>query len=96
MGSIEGDKVNGGINMFTIMAIKIEPRVEIAPTVQAILTKYGCIIQTRLGLHEASKTSCSNSGLVILNLIHDEKDEIKNLKKELNDLEGVTAKLIEV
>ncbi|MPM09089.1 hypothetical protein SDC9_55405 [bioreactor metagenome] len=96
MGSIEGDKVNGGINMFTIMAIKIEPRVEIAPTVQAILTKYGCIIQTRLGLHEASKTSCSNSGLVILNLIHDEKDEINNLKKELNDLEGVTAKLIEV
>ncbi|EOR20862.1 MULTISPECIES: hypothetical protein [Clostridium] len=82
--------------MFTIMAIKIEPRVEIAPTVQAILTKYGCIIQTRLGLHEASKTSCSNSGLVILNLIHDEKDEINNLKKELNDLEGVTAKLIEV
>jgi len=54
------------------MAIKIEPRVEIAPTVQAILTKYGCIIQTRLGLHEASKTSCSNSGLVILNLIHGE------------------------
>jgi len=96
MGSIEGDKVNGGINMFTIMAIKIEPRVEIVPTVQAILTKYGCIIQTRLGLHEASKTSCSNSGLVILNLIHDEKDEINNLKKELNDLEGVTAKLIEV
>lgn len=82
--------------MFTIMAIKIEPRVESAPTVQEILTKYGCIIQTRLGLHEASKTSCSNAGLVILNLIHDEKEEINKLKEELGNIKGVTAKLIEV
>jgi hypothetical protein len=82
--------------MFTIMAIKIEPRVSIAPTVQEVLTRYGCIIQTRLGLHEASKTSCANSGLVILNLIHDEKEEINKLMEELNAIEDVTAKLIEV
>lgn len=82
--------------MFTIMAIKIDPRVSTAPTVQEVLTKYGCIIQTRLGLHEASKTSCANSGLVILNLIHDEKEEINNLKEELNGINGVTAKLIEI
>lgn len=82
--------------MFTIMAIKIDPRVSTAPTVQEVLTKYGCIIQTRLGLHEANKTSCANSGLVILNLIHDEKEEINNLKEELNGINGVTAKLIEI
>ncbi|GAB6167800.1 hypothetical protein JCM1393_02600 [Clostridium carnis] len=82
--------------MFTIMAIKIDPRNISAPKVQEILTKYGCIIQTRLGLHEASKNTCSNSGLVILNLIHEEKEEIAKLNNELNEIKGVTAKLVEV
>ncbi|MGL5379756.1 hypothetical protein [Clostridium sp.] len=82
--------------MFTIMAIKIDPRDAAAPRVQDILTKYGCIIQTRLGLHETSKNTCSNSGLVILNLLHEEKEEIKKLSDELNNISGVTAKLIEI
>lgn len=81
--------------MFTIMAIKILPRDVSAPKVQQILTKYGCIIQTRLGLHEADKGTCSPSGLIILNLIN-EGDEIKKLKDELDLVEGVTAKMIEI
>lgn len=81
--------------MFTIMAIKIVPRDLSAPKVQEILTKYGCIIQTRLGLHEADKSMCSPSGLIILNLIN-EGDEIKKLKDELDLVEGVTAKMIEI
>lgn len=82
--------------MFTIMAIKIEPRNSAAPKVQEILTKFGCIIQTRLGLHEASKDICSNSGLIILNLIHDEKEEISKLSKELSEIDGVVTKLVEI
>ncbi|CDG01166.1 Putative uncharacterized protein [Clostridium chauvoei JF4335] len=78
------------------MAIKIEPRNSAAPKVQEILTKFGCIIQTRLGLHEASKDICSNSGLIILNLIHDEKEEISKLSKELSEINGVVAKLVEI
>ncbi len=46
--------------MFSIMAIKISPRNEIAPNVQEILTRNGCIIKTRLGLHEATNDSCSS------------------------------------
>lgn len=82
--------------MFTIMAIKIDPRDAAAPKVQDILTKYGCIIQTRLGLHETSKNTCSNAGLVILNLLSEEKEEIKKLSDELNNISGVTAKMIEI
>lgn len=82
--------------MFTVMAIKILPRNISAPKVQEILTKYGCIIQTRLGLHEADKNSCSPSGLIILNLLHDEQGEIKKLKEELDLIEGVTSKIIEI
>lgn len=81
--------------MFIIMAIKILPRDVSAPKVQEVLTKYGCIIQTRLGLHEADKCSCSPSGLIILNLIN-ECDEIKKLKDELDLIEGVTSKMIEI
>ena len=82
--------------MFTIMIIKLEPRISIAPAVQEVLTKYGCIIHTRIGLHEASKDSCSNSGLIVLNLLNDDKEEINRLKEELENMKGVIIKLIEV
>ncbi|MGL4774254.1 MAG: hypothetical protein ACRC2K_11855 [Clostridium sp.] len=80
--------------MFTIMAIKIIPRNSLAPKVQEILTRYGCIIQTRLGLHEAREGSCSPSGLIILNLLSENQEEIEKLSNELNNLEGITAKII--
>ena len=82
--------------MFKIMDVKIEPRVKKAPEVQEVLTKYGCIIQTRIGLHEASQTSCANSGLVLLNLIDNQDEEVKKLQEELNSVEGTVAKLLEI
>ncbi|MGL5245085.1 MAG: hypothetical protein ACRC7R_07940 [Sarcina sp.] len=82
--------------MFTIMAIKISPRNEYATKVQEVLTKFGCIIHTRLGLHEATVNACSNSGLIILNLLSEEVEEIKALEKELNELEGIKVELIEL
>lgn len=82
--------------MFTIMAIKILPRDVSAPKVQQILTKYGCIIQTRIGLHEADKNMCSPSGLIILNLLHNEKEKINGLREEVELVEGVTTKIIEL
>ena len=39
----------------TIMAVTIDPRSVHAPQAQTVLTKHGCIIKTRLGLHEVSK-----------------------------------------
>ena len=82
--------------MYTIMAIKLSPRNKIAPTVQEILTRYGCIIKVRLGLHEASVDACSAFGLILLELLGDEKNQIIKLTEELNSLEYVTAKLIEI
>lgn len=96
MGDYRNEKNLGGSYMFKIMAVKIEPRVKKAPEVQEVLTKYGCIIQTRIGLHEASQTSCSNSGLVLLNLIDNQDEEVNKLQKELNNVEGTVAKLLEI
>ena len=47
----------------TIMAIALEGRNRFAPNLQEILTKHGCIISMRLGLHETSKDLCADRGL---------------------------------
>lgn len=75
----------------TIMAITIDPRSAHAPQVQTILTKHGCIITTRLGLHEVSENSCSEAGLIILH-IHSGLDEVKVLEKELLEVDDVKVK----
>ena len=75
----------------TIMAVTIDPRSAHAPQVQTILTKHGCIIKTRLGLHEVNQNSCSEEGLIILH-IHSSLDEIKILENELLDVDDVKVK----
>ena len=74
-----------------IMALTIDPRSAHAPQVQTVLTKHGCIIKTRIGLHEVSQKSCSEEGLIILH-IHSSLDEINVLENELLDVEGVKVK----
>lgn len=52
----------------TILGIKIEDRMKEAGEVQKLLSRYGCSIKTRLGLHEVAGDYCSTSGLIILEL----------------------------
>lgn len=73
------------------MAVTIDPRSAHAPEVQTILTKHGCIIKTRVGLHEVSKNSCSEQGLIILH-IHSSLEEIKVLENDLLKIDGVKVK----
>lgn len=80
--------------MRTIMGIQIENRREEAVKVQELLTKHGCIIKTRLGLHEVQE-GCSPKGLILLEFEHDESGEYDVLKEELNALEDVIAKTME-
>lgn len=82
--------------MFSVMLIKISPRNTLAPKVQELLTNYGCSIKTRLGIHEATSNICSQSGLIILDLLRDNLKETEELKDKLNSLEGVSAKLVEI
>jgi len=69
----------------SILLILIGNRTGSALKVQEILTNMGCFIKTRLGLHEATGDSCSDSGLLILELIGSGEDK----KKLVRDLEGV-------
>lgn len=54
-----------------IMLVLVGKRRESAVQVQKLLTDYGCYIKTRLGLHDASESVCSEDGLIILELVGD-------------------------
>jgi len=53
----------------TVMAILVKNRKETADKVQKILTAWGCLIKTRLGLHDGVLDNCSEAGLIVLELV---------------------------
>ena len=76
------------------MIVKITDRKKSAIPIQKVLTKYGCGIETRVGLHEATKM-CANAGLIILQLTATKKEN-NILKTQLNKLSGVKAKILDI
>lgn len=73
--------------MTTIIGIKISNRLESAVSVQEILTKFGCIIKTRIGLHEEINGQCSPKGLILLEIIDDA--QAADIAQELCDIEEI-------
>ena len=73
--------------MTAIIGIKVSNRLQNAIAVQEILTKFGCVIKTRIGLHEEFNGKCSQSGLILLEII----DELKaaQIANELCDIEEI-------
>ena len=80
---------------YKVVLIKIDHRSTEAVKVQGILTKYGCSIEVRLGLHEVSKEMCANDGLVILE-VEGDKRTLSRMLKELNAVDYIHAQLIEM
>ena len=78
-------------NDSVIMAILQEQRVETAIQVQNVLTKYGCNIRVRLGLHDAAIDSCSPSGLILLQLSCD-NTVLQEMETELTSIPSVKVK----
>jgi len=76
-----------------IMIVKIGERRKKSPEVQEVLSKFGCSIKTRLGLHEANDTMCSEEGVLVLQLTGD-RGEMKKLEAALNELESVKAQMV--
>ncbi len=74
-----------------IMGIRISDRGHDVSALQAILTKYGCTIRTRLGLHETEEETVSAGGLILLELKGDQVEFLK-LENELLSLDGITVK----
>lgn len=79
----------------TVLGIRIEDRVKEAGEVQKVLTKFGCSIKTRLGLHEVSDDFCSSSGLILLELTGP-KDEQAKLHETLQKIPGTLIRKMEL
>jgi hypothetical protein len=79
----------------SIMLILIGNRKESAVAVQKVLTETGCFIKTRLGLHDGSPVQCSNTGLLILELMG-EASEKKMLFEKLKGIPNVSPQLVEL
>ena len=71
-----------------ILGLHITDRVKKVAMVQDVLTKFGCSIKTRLGLHDVHEEYCSSDGLIILELTGD-KDEMVKLENALRNIEGL-------
>jgi hypothetical protein len=79
------------MNEIWVLGIYISDRVKKVSDVQAILTKFGCSIKTRLGLHEVKEDLCASSGLIILELTGD-REEFKKLENELLKVDDLVVK----
>jgi len=77
-----------------VVVIGIQHRREEADKLQKVLTEHGCEVKARLGLHEAGDL-CSDEGLIILQLVPNEP-KADSLVDDLNKLDGIKAKLVEV
>ncbi len=80
---------------YQIVAIKIGHREDKATAVQDVLTKFGCNIKVRLGLHDLPEGACSPSGLILLQVSAEEK-ELKVFLDQLNSMEEVTARSLTI
>jgi len=74
-----------------ILAVHITDRVRKAPKIQQVLSRFGCHIKTRIGLHEASPEFCSPNGLILLEMLDDLKT-VKALQAKLDAIAGVETK----
>lgn len=83
------------MSYYYVIGIRMDNRVSNASNLQQVLTKNGCKIKARLGLHEVAEDLCATDGLIVLQP-YGEKGEIEQLVKELNALDGIKAKLIDL
>jgi len=77
----------------SVMVVLINHRHDAAAKVQAVLTGWGCLIKTRLGIHEGVLDDCTEHGLMFLDLVGG-KEKLQELERKLNVIKGVTASLM--
>lgn len=83
------------MNCYYIIGVRMDNRVNNAIKFQETLTKNGCKLKVRLGLHEVSEDACANDGIIVLQPCGS-KEDVETLVNELNNLEGVTARYIDL
>jgi hypothetical protein len=75
----------GGADM-QLVIVKLQARSQVALRVQEVLTKHGCNITLRLGIHEQSSNECSNEGVIVLQV----KPELSAVNALVEDLKSIS------
>lgn len=83
------------MNSYYIIGLRIDHRTSNAIKLQEVLTKYGCNIRLRVGLHEADKDYCADDGVIMLQACG-EAPTIKEMMKAFETVDGVRAKLLDL
>jgi len=78
-----------------IIIIHMHQRRTTAAKVQKALTDHGCIVKTRLGIHDGVLDKCSDEGLILLEVVGT-SGETKALEKALRACPGVKAKTVAI
>lgn len=79
----------------TIFILTMLHRRDTAVSLQAILTRYGCLIKTRLGIHDGVVDQCSDTGLIILEVVG-KKNEKDSFFKKLRAIKDLKTKRVEI
>ena len=82
-------------NCCYIIGVRVNHRVANAVGLQELLTKYGCNIKLRVGLHETSEKYCSDDGVIMLQVCG-EKSELEAMVVALNAVDSIRAKMLEL
>ena len=81
--------------MKTVLLVLIGNRKEAAVQVQKVLTGWGCMIKTRLGIHDGVMENCSDQGLLILELAGERK-QMDELARKISLIKGISSKLVDL
>jgi hypothetical protein len=78
----------------TIIGLFIKDRIKESGKLQLVLSKHGCIIANRIGLHEVSEEKCSRNGIILLQLAGNEADCF-NFENDLKEIGGIEIRKME-
>jgi len=77
----------------TILLILVGKRKEAAVNVQKLLTAWGCLIKTRLGIHYGILENCTDEGLIICEL-YGTNEQKEELARKMELIEGVKSQVV--
>ena len=79
--------------MTVILGVKTKNRLETSDEIQKVLTKFGCDIKTRLGIHNILGNICPKSALILLEI--PQKKQAILLENELLNISEIEIQRME-
>jgi len=77
----------------TVLLVLVGKRKEAAVDLQKVLTAWGCLIKTRLGLHTGVMENCTDTGFMFLELFGSDEENAE-LARKIELIKGVESKLV--